>query len=61
MSWDCPHYANDICKLNGIRCTPAKGNCVLRGKFETMPSPKPPWEKKKEKEKSDPKQKFKNL
>lgn len=59
MSWDCPHYANDICKLNGIRCTPAKGNCVLRGKFEIMPSPKPPWKKKKEK--SDPKQKFKNL
>lgn len=34
MSWDCPYLVKDICKLNGISCTPAKGNCVLRGKFE---------------------------
>ncbi|MEN8191320.1 MAG: hypothetical protein ABFS12_00805 [Bacteroidota bacterium] len=59
MSWDCPHLSKDICKLNGITCKPAKGNCVLRGKFEIMSSPKPPWEKKNEN--SDSKEKFKNL
>jgi len=49
VSWDCPHFAKDICKLNGIRCLPTKGNCVLRGKFEIVPYSKPTWEKKKEK------------
>jgi len=39
MSWDCPHYDKNICKLNGIECKPGKGNCVLRDKYEII-SPK---------------------
>jgi len=61
MSWDCPHLDKDICKLNGIQCTPAKGNCVLRGKVQFMTSPKPPWEKEIDKKKPDPKKRFRNL
>ena len=34
MSWDCPHWNNDICQLNGITCKPGKGQCVLKGRFE---------------------------
>jgi hypothetical protein len=34
MSWDCPHWNNDICELNGITCKPGKGQCVLKGRFE---------------------------
>lgn len=34
MSWDCPYWNNNICKLNGITCKPGKGQCVLKGRFE---------------------------
>ena len=34
MSWDCPHWNNDICQLNGITCKPGKGQCVPKGRFE---------------------------
>ena len=34
MSWDCPHWNNEICQLNGITCVPGKGQCVLKGRFE---------------------------
>jgi hypothetical protein len=34
MSWDCPHWNNDICQLNGITCVPGKGQCVLKGRYE---------------------------
>ena len=34
MSWDCPYWNNEICKLNGISCVPGKGRCVLKGRFE---------------------------
>jgi hypothetical protein len=34
MSWDCPHWNNEICLLNGITCVPGKGQCVLKGRYE---------------------------
>ena len=34
MSWDCPHWNNEICELNGITCVPGKGRCVLKGRYE---------------------------
>lgn len=34
MSWDCPHWNNEICQLNGITCVPGKGQCVLKGRYE---------------------------
>jgi hypothetical protein len=34
MSWDCPHWNNEICQLNGITCVPGKGKCVLKGRYE---------------------------
>ncbi len=61
MSWDCPHLDKDICKLNGIQCTPAKGNCVLRGKVQFIKSSKPPWEKDEQKKNVDPKRRFRNI
>jgi hypothetical protein len=36
MSWDCPYWNNDICELNGMLCTPGKGHCVLRNRFEII-------------------------
>ncbi len=34
MSWDCPHWLNETCQLNGTTCKPGKGNCVLKDRFE---------------------------
>jgi hypothetical protein len=36
MSWDCPHWNNEICELNGMTCTPGKGQCVLRNRYEII-------------------------
>jgi hypothetical protein len=33
MSWDCPYWNNEICQLNGIKCVPGKGQCVLKSRF----------------------------
>ena len=33
MSWDCPHWLNEICQLNGVTCKPGKGKCVLKDKY----------------------------
>ncbi len=33
MSWNCPHLISDKCDLNTTSCSPAKGKCVLKGKF----------------------------
>ena len=61
MSWDCPHLDKDICKLNGIQCTPAKGNCVLRGKVQFMKPSKPLWENEEDaNEESNPKRRFRD-
>ena len=35
MSFDCPYYINEKCILNFINCTPAKGQCVLKGRYMT--------------------------
>ncbi|MBN2425584.1 MAG: hypothetical protein JXR46_14635 [Calditrichaceae bacterium] len=35
MSFDCPYYINGKCILNSIDCTPAKGKCVLKGRYMT--------------------------
>lgn len=59
MSWDCPYLIKDVCKLNGISCTPAKGNCVLRGKFEVMSSTKS--KPQINKNGKNPRDRFKNL
>ena len=40
MSWDCPHWNNEICDLNGIKCTPGKGQCVLKDRYEIVSSGK---------------------
>jgi len=55
MSWDCPHWNNEICLLNGITCVPGKGQCVLKGRYE-IKSGKP---EKKENQK-DKRNKMKN-
>jgi hypothetical protein len=34
MSWECPYYNDKICQLNGLKCKPGKGKCVLKGRFE---------------------------
>lgn len=36
MSWDCPYWNNEICELNGMTCTPGKGHCVLRDRFQII-------------------------
>ncbi|MBN1408841.1 MAG: hypothetical protein JW956_13675 [Calditrichaceae bacterium] len=36
MSWDCPYWNNEICELNGMACTPGKGRCVLRDRFQII-------------------------
>jgi hypothetical protein len=41
MSWDCPHYTDKLCQLNGLDCKPGKGKCVLKGRFEITSSKKP--------------------
>lgn len=40
MSWDCPHWNNEICELNGIKCTPGKGHCVLKDRYQIISSEK---------------------
>jgi hypothetical protein len=49
MSWDCPHWNNDICQLNGIGCVPGKGQCVLKSRYVINSDKK--TEKKPEKKK----------
>lgn len=49
MSWDCPHWNNEICTLNGIACIPGKGQCVLRNRYEIIS----PQNRKKKKEKEN--------
>lgn len=34
MSFECPHWNDEICQLNGMDCRPGKGHCVLRNRFE---------------------------
>ena len=36
MSWDCPYWNNEICMLNGMTCTPGKGHCVLKNRFQII-------------------------
>ncbi len=48
MSWDCPHWNNEICQLNGITCVPGKGQCVLKGRYEIKSGKSQKNEKKKE-------------
>jgi len=52
MSWDCPHWNNDICQLNGITCKPGKGQCVLKGRFEIKSGNDGKEERKEKKEDS---------
>ena len=52
MSWDCPHWNNDICQLNSITCKPGKGQCVLKGRFEIKSGNDGKEERKKKKEDS---------
>ena len=49
MSWDCPHWNNDICQLNGITCVPGKGQCALKGRY-VIKSGKPGKKKDNEEE-----------
>ncbi len=51
MSWDCPHWNNEICELNGMTCTPGKGHCVLRNRYEIISGDK---EKNKKKKNNNP-------
>jgi hypothetical protein len=46
MSWDCPYWVDEICKLNDLTCKPGKGKCILKGRFQIQSG-----EKKKEQEK----------
>jgi hypothetical protein len=32
MSFDCPHFVDDICRLQKGPCNPATGKCILKGK-----------------------------
>ncbi len=47
MSWDCPHWNYEICELNRITCTPGKGQCVLRNRYQIVSEYKENNKKKK--------------
>jgi hypothetical protein len=32
MSFECPYFLENTCKLQNGPCQPAKGKCILRGK-----------------------------
>jgi hypothetical protein len=32
MSFECPYFLEDKCKLQNGLCHPAKGKCILKGK-----------------------------
>ena len=49
MSWDCPYWVDDICRLNGIACKPGKGQCVLKGRYQIKSGKKDNEEEKEEK------------
>ncbi|NOX89178.1 MAG: hypothetical protein GXO77_09130 [Calditrichaeota bacterium] len=60
MSWDCPHLywyqkgfeKRNLCRLNGRDCSPGKGKCVLKGRFEISSADKTAASKQSE-EKTD--------
>ncbi len=33
MSFECPYYLEDRCKLQQGKCVPAVGKCILKGKM----------------------------
>ena len=53
MSWECPHYNDKICLLNGMECKPGKGKCVLKGRVEVISAKKIPKTGKRNRLESD--------